>query len=448
MTLANYDDTLNYIFGLKGSGIHLGLENTASLLRHFGDPQLKVPTVHIAGTNGKGSTAAFIESILRHAGHRVGLFTTPHLADFRERVQLNRTLIPQTALIDLSERIREAGRRLDTPLTYFEFGVVLAFLYFHEAGASWNVIEVGLGGRLDATNLVRPEVALIPSIGLDHGDYLGFDVAGIAREKSFIIKENGTVFAHVEDTGAFTEIARRAREVQARLFRFGADFDAARVYATPEGQCMDFRCGETQLKGLETALIGTHQVTNAALACAAALWLGGRHPEINEAAIRTGLKTARWPGRLEVVSSQPWLVLDAAHNPDGVRKLTQAVREIFTFDRLILVAGIMKDKPVDTMLEALLPLAGHILFTRPDQERAESPDRLANRLRQQPGASTRPVETVAAVGQAVARARELARSSDLILVTGSIFTVAEARQSLIHDTTAHSHPFDRSRPRG
>jgi len=449
MALANYTETMSYISGLMGGGIHLGLENTARVLGHFGDPQLKVPTVHIAGTNGKGSTAAFIESILRHSGHRVGLFTTPHLDDFRERVQLDRELIPEAALIDLTGRIRQASEKLHTPLTYFEFGAVLAFLYFHEAGADWNVIEVGLGGRLDATNLCRPEVALIPSIGWDHSNYLGPTLADIAREKAFIIKENGTVFAHVEDKAAFAEIERRAGGVNASLYRFGTQFGAALVRATPMGQTIDFHCGPHRLQGLETALIGPHQVTNAALAAAAALWLRESHPEIDEAALRAGLQSARWPGRLEVMSREPWVVLDAAHNPDGVIKLTQAVREIFSFDRVILVAGIMRDKPVDEMLDLFTPLADHILFTRPRQERAEDPERLAGRLREKAGAKALDIETTDSVPQALRQAREAARPGDLILVTGSIFTVAEARQALVHEKVFPSHnTLDSSRPRG
>ncbi len=435
MPLKTHADALHYISGLKGQGMRLGLENTARILAHLGNPELKVPTVHIAGTNGKGSTAAFLESILRQAGHRVGLFTTPHLDDFSERVQLGRVPIPADALIEFTRRIRDASAHLGIPLTYFEFGAVLAFLYFHQAGATFNVIEVGLGGRLDATNLCRPEVAIITSIGHDHGEYLGPSLSGIAREKAFIIKENGTVFAHCEDAGAFDEIARRSQAEQAALYRFGDTFNATLRRLSATGQTLDFDWGPHRLQGLETALIGHHQVTNAALATAAALWLAKWRPEIDEAAIRFGLKNARWPGRLEVMAKQPWLVLDAAHNTDGVMKLTQSLRELFPYDRLILVLGILKDKPAGDMLDLFRPLADHVVFTRPDQERAEEPAQLAGRLRQ-PGEPARNIiiETADTVGQALLLARAAARPGDLVLVTGSIFTVAEARRALAHET--------------
>jgi len=435
MPLETHADALNYISSLKGHGMRLGLENTARILAHLGNPERKVPTVHIAGTNGKGSTAAFIESILRQAGHRVGLFTTPHLDDFSERVQLGRVPIPRDALVECTRRIHDASVQLGIALTYFEFGAVLAFLYFHQAGATFNVIEVGLGGRLDATNLCRPEVELITSIGHDHGEYLGPLLSGIAREKAFIIKENGTVFAHCEDARAFAEIARRASTEQARLFRFGDAFQATLRQANATGQTLDFDWGPHHLEGLETALIGHHQVTNAALATAAALWLAKQRPEIDETAIRSGLKNARWPGRLEVMAKEPWLVLDAAHNPDGVMKLTQSVRELFPHDRLILVLGILRDKPVDDMLDLFRPLADHVVFTRPDQERAEEPARLAGKLRQ-PGrpAKNMIIETADTVAQGIELARAAARPGDLVLVTGSIFTVAEARRALAHET--------------
>jgi len=194
---------LSYLYDLNPGAIKLGLENTRRLLDYLGNPHLKVPAIHIAGTNGKGSTAAFIESILRVSGIRVGLYTSPHLLHFRERIQVNRSPIPEPELTEMIFRVKRAVEDMKLPITFFEFGTVMAFLYFFEQKTEWNVIEVGMGGRLDSTNLCQAEISIITSIGLDHTQYLGPTLKQIAYEKACIINNFGTVFAHIEDEEAF-----------------------------------------------------------------------------------------------------------------------------------------------------------------------------------------------------------------------------------------------------
>ena len=206
MNDSSYSEALDYLYSLTQSGIKLGLQNTSRLLEYFENPHLGIRTIHICGTNGKGSTAAITESVLRAAGLKTGLYTSPHLLDFRERIQINRSLIEKQAATELILRIKKAVEELDIPVTFFEFGTVLAFLYFKEHDTDVNILEVGLGGRLDATNLCESEISIITSISRDHTEFLGTDLKQIAFEKASIIKDSGTVFAHIPNEKLFNVI--------------------------------------------------------------------------------------------------------------------------------------------------------------------------------------------------------------------------------------------------
>lgn len=432
MNVPTIKEALDYLYGLHPGGIKLGLENTRHLLRHFGDPQLKARTIHITGTNGKGSTAAFAESILRIGGHRVGLYTSPHLFHFSERIRVDGSPIQEKELAEGVFRIKQAVEALKINVTFFEFSTVLAFLYFQEKKTGWNVIEVGLGGRLDATNLCQAEISIITSIGLDHTQYLGTRLEGIAYEKAFIINNYGTVFAHIEDNAALDAVKKLAQERSAKLLRFGEDFHAELRTHHPRGQTVDFSFKDHHLRNLVLPLIGRHQVTNASLALAACLEVNSRDPKFDETAIRRGLNATRWEGRLEVAATNPTVILDCAHNPDGVIKLTQTVREYFSYSRIFLVLGVMKDKPIDRMLEIFSEFADRFILVKPAQERSEDPrvlmDSLRNRL-----ACQKPIDIVEQIPYALHKAKQAANSEDLICVTGSIFTVAETKRSLANE---------------
>ena len=337
MNESSYQEALNYLYSLTQSGIKLGLKNTARLLQHFGDPQLKIRTIHIAGTNGKGSTAAITESILRASGYKVGLYTSPHLLDFRERIQTNRRMIEKQQTFDLITRIKSAVEKIKIPITFFEFGTVLAFLYFNEQNTDINIIEVGLGGRLDATNLCQAEISIITSISRDHTQYLGEDLKQIAFEKACIIKDSGTVFAHIPDEELFDVVNNLAEKRSADLYRLGVDFRVAPEAGNEGKNIFSFKWGSLVLNKLTLPLTGSYQRDNAGLALSACLKLKERGLNIEEKHLRKGLETVSWEGRLETVSSHPTVVLDCAHNKESVRNMTRELRKNFKFSRCLIV---------------------------------------------------------------------------------------------------------------
>jgi len=422
MSTSSLDNALKKLYGLSTMGIKLGLDNTSRLLDHFDNTQLAIPTVHIAGTNGKGSTAAFTESILRASGKKVGLYTSPHLLKFNERIQVNRSPVSDSDLVKLILKVQKAVDRLNIPVTFFEFTTVMAFLHFYESQADWNVIEVGMGGRLDSTNLCKVEASIITSIGLDHTQYLGNSLEQIAYEKACIIKDFGTVFAHIEDKGALNVVKHVARDRSAKLKLLGKDFKVEFNAVTPEGQTIDFSFGKYQMKAVEIPLLGRHQLANAELALAACHKLKGIKP--NSAVFQKGLESTRWEGRMEVISRNPTLVLDSAHNPDGVRSLTQTLQEYFSFERCLLVLGLMKDKECDEMLKLFSQIGDRFILVKPNQDRAQDPNDLAKKLSE----CQKPVEVIPDLKFALEKAEKLSTPNDLICITGSIFTVAEAKQ--------------------
>lgn len=424
----NYQESLDYLFSRINQGIKLGLENTARLLDHFDNPQLKIPTLHIAGTNGKGSTAAFIESILRASGYRTGLFTSPHFLDYRERIQIDRQLIAQDELAHWLTSIKKASESLDIGPTYFEIGTVLAFLYFENRKTDWNVIEVGMGGRLDATNLCQGRVCVITSISRDHESSLGSDLVGIAGEKAAIIKHPCTVICGPNDRAVVNVVEEQCRVHGATLLRSGEDYQVTGKSYSPQGQVFDFNNAEIWYKGLEISLLGEHQAQNAGLAITACLALAGA--PITEPVIRKALKSAHWPGRLELCGSHPAIILDVAHNPDSFIKLTTSLSELFPQQRKIWVLGLMADKPLKEITSIISDYADTIIATQPRNERSASPAQILDNLTDY----SKPIESYPQVPLALDRALQVATPDDLIVVTGSFYTVAEAKQFIENQT--------------
>lgn len=426
MNTPDLQKALSYLYDLNPGSIKLGLENTRRLLDYFENPHLKVPAIHIAGTNGKGSTAAFIESILRVSGIKVGLYTSPHLLHFQERIQVNRSPIPEPELIEIIFRVKRAVEDLKLPITFFEFSTVMAFLYFFEQETEWNVIEVGMGGRLDSTNLCQAKISIITSIGLDHTQYLGKTLKQIAYEKACIINNFGTVFAHIEDEEAFGVVKNVATGKSAQIKRSGIDFKAELKTISPGSHTIDFSLGDFHLEDVEVPLMGRHQVTNAGLALAACLELRSKGIPINAPTLRKGLESTRWEGRMEVISRHPTIVMDCAHNPDGVIKLTQTLREYFSYQRCFLILGMMEDKPIDEMLKIFSKIADRIILVKPNQKRAVDPKQLKIRLQ----GSQKQIDIIKSIPYALQTAKNSAKPDDLICITGSIFTVSEAKQFL------------------
>lgn len=429
------DEALAYLYGLRRFGMRLDLEVPRRLLDRLGSPQGAYRIVHVAGSNGKGSTAAFTESILRAAGLRTGLYTSPHLVDFTERIRVDGRPIGARALAGLVSGVRphvpEAARRAGRPATFFEITTAMALLHFAQAKVDIAVIETGLGGRFDATNVLRPDLCAITPIALEHQKQLGPTLGAIAREKAGILKRGVPAVSAAQGKAARGALARRARAVGAPLAFLGRDFHA-RIAA--EG-IFDYEGLTLRLSGLRCGLAGSYQIGNAALALAACERLAESGVAIGTEALRRGVARARWPGRLEILrrngAGRPLVVLDGAHNPAAARALTQALPRAFSYRRLILVTAAMADKDLGALARALsrevLRTGGVVIATAPAFERAAEPRRLADHFRRA-GARAVALRTVpAAVDAALARAR----AGDLVVVAGSLYLAGEARAYLL-----------------
>ncbi|MCX5833639.1 MAG: bifunctional folylpolyglutamate synthase/dihydrofolate synthase [Deltaproteobacteria bacterium] len=409
-------DPFEYLSSLKGMGMRLGLEPVTRLLRRLGSPQDRFKAVLVGGTNGKGSIAALIASILTCRGYRVGLYTSPHLVNFRERIRVDGKAISGR---DLRRLIGEVRDHIREDVTYFEFTTALAFLHFFRAGVDIAVLEVGLGGRLDATNVVNPEVAVISNISLEHRAYLGRRLTDIAREKGGIIKPGGLVVTAARQKAVIETLEAIGRTRRARIFRIGRDI---RVRSSGERTFSYFGI-ERNFKDLHLRLRGRHQFINAACALGAVELLGRRGLCVDDRSIREGLARCRWEGRLEVLQERPMVVVDGAHNPAGASVLREALEENFSFRRLILVFGVLADKDYRKMLGRLVPVADHIILTKPREERALPPDITARWLR----TTGRRAEVIEDSSKALERALRLAGKNDLVCITGSLYLVGETR---------------------
>ncbi len=348
----SYDATVDWLFRLQFVGIKLGLDNIRTLAAEWDDPQLRYPVVHIAGSNGKGSTASFIAAALQAAGYRTGLYTSPHLVDFRERIRVNGSPIPADTVVDYTRRLRPSIDRLKA--TFFEATTLMAFAYFAEQEVDVAVIETGLGGRLDATNIVAPVCAVITSLSLEHREFLGNSIEEIAREKGGIIKPGVPVHTSVRDPRALAVLSGIAEEREAALLRIPVVDAEAHITDLDSMRCV--------LPGFDSevvvGLIGRHQVENAALAVHVLRQLcGAGFPALGDAAIREGLRDVRARtgirGRLERLQSDPELVVDVGHNPDGVRAMLDAFLAVREASRTDILFGVLEQKDLQGMLSLL-----------------------------------------------------------------------------------------------
>lgn len=450
----SYSSAVSYLYGLQKYGIKLGLEKTETILDHLGTPHRQFHSIHVAGTNGKGSTAAMIASMLRAHGFTVGLFTSPHLVSFTERIMINNKRIAESEVVQLTEEIRERIAPLTTHMpepTFFEFVTAMAFLYFARNKVDWAVLEVGMGGRLDATNVIFPEVSVISKISYDHKEFLGSTLAAIAREKAGIIKKGTPVISAVQEDEAEEILRKTAQERSAPLFVYGKDFHGILKTSDLAGVRFDFSDGPQKIGDLQTSLIGDHQLMNACLAVKAVTTaLQGRNRSCSTrgeykgsslmtdypSRIREGLAATRWQGRLEWVSDTPPIMVDGAHNPDAAAALSRFIAGTFADKRIILVAGIMADKDIGGILTHLLPLASEIIFTAPNYGRAAAPQHLADCAASLGFNNVHVAPTVReAIGKAIkysneSENKEESLNASLILITGSFYTIGEAKEAL------------------
>jgi dihydrofolate synthase/folylpolyglutamate synthase len=420
----DYQQALSYLLDLERFGIKLGLENITRLLDQIGNPHHRFPAVHIAGTNGKGSTAAILEAILTAAGFKVGLYTSPHLVDFRERIRIGKGPIDRGYLADFVSS--KKGLIEEVPATFFEVASALAFSYFAEQGVDIAVCETGLGGRLDATNVLRTEVAIITNVDLEHTDRLGEGLSDIAKEKAGIIKEAVPTVTASNNLEVKRVLRDACRKKKASLVSI---YDAAQWLVKElglTGSLLDVFTGSNRYVDLRLNLAGRHQLENAMCALLAIEILQDSGWRVTKRAIREGLAQVVWRGRLELLSERPTVLADVAHNPPAMKIIKESLQELFPEKRLLVVLGILSDKNYAGMLNEVGRFARVIYLTKPITERAADPKLLASEVSKQ-GLD---FKVIPVVREAYRYALSQARPEEIVLVTGSHYTVGEVMAAL------------------
>lgn len=423
-----YSQAIDFLFGIRLHGQKLELATMRELLRRMDDPQDAMRFVHIAGTNGKGSVAAMSHAILAQAGMRTGLYTSPHLVSFCERFQVNGQPIDERDAARLVEWIRPlldetASHPGCRQPTFFEVVTALALQHFREQNVDVVVWETGMGGRLDATNVVTPLVSIITNVGLDHMQYLGPTVTDIAREKAGIIKSGRPVVTAARDPDALHVIRDRCRQLGCPLTEIGASVTARQLDESLQDQTVEVTGTQRQYGPLRVSLVGRHQVDNVATTVAA---MEAASLDVPVSAIRQGLNNVRWPGRFQVVPSDPPVVLDGAHNPPAAAELAANLRCHFAGLHIALILGVLADKDYRQVCELLAPLARDIACVRVNNDRTCAPADLAACCR-----AVHPAATVTA-HESVESAYRTARGQrpDVIVVTGSLYLIGEAMNRL------------------
>ena len=436
----NYESAVRYLLSLgrelstptQAAAAKFNLENITALMERLGRPDRAYPIVHIAGTNGKGSTAAFLEAILRDAGFRTGLNTSPHLERINERIRINGEEISDQIFAETFTRVQEAmeellaSGRLRAHPTYFECATALAFEVFARERVEFAVVEVGLGGRLDATNIVRPQISVITRIDFDHENYLGHSLEEIATEKAGIVKAGVPVVTAPQLPEVREVLRGKARELDATIVDTGEDFDLAKEIGEA---CCARALARERVTGetvrLAPGLPGRFQLENALNAVATARLLQARGYRITNHNIEQGIRSAEWPGRLERLQAGPDVYLDGAHNPGAARELAQFLKENFAKRRVYLIFGAMRDKSVDEVTGILFPLASEVIFTQPGTPRAVSAKQLADLAGHHAARYTVIRDAEEALESALAKAR----SDDAVFVTGSLYLVGQLRHA-------------------
>jgi dihydrofolate synthase / folylpolyglutamate synthase len=428
-----FQDAYNWVCSFEKYGWIFGLERIISLLEQLGNPHQGLRVIHVAGTNGKGSVCKYISSILQKAGYRVGLYLSPHVERFSERIVINDQEVSQedfACLVSCVRPVVEAMKKQNNAPTFFEIVTALAFLHFKKCSVDYAVVEVGLGGRFDATNVVHPLVSVITNISLEHTEILGKEVGLIASEKAGIIKDYVPVVC-----GAVQE-ARVVIEQVAKQRNAPVTWIDQTMWTRKscEGRCQEFIVqGSLKDYTVQTSMLGLHQGENITLAIAAVeqLQMGGVY--LTDSEIQDGIKAATHPGRMEIISVEPLILLDGAHNPAGMNILVRTLQEDFSNHRLVVVLGVLKDKDLKTMVSTIVPISDVIIVTKSCNPRAADPSVLQELITALDVDKTVVVED--SIPRAINHAKRIVRQKDLICVTGSLFTVGEARGYVLHTKT-------------
>ena len=419
--MGEYEKCLKTMFSLQRFGIKLGLDVMRNILSGLDHPQNRFRSIHVAGTNGKGSVASMITAILQKAGFTAGLYTSPHLVHFNERIRINGSPVSNREVVAAYKAV-QAVHSGDREPTFFEFATAMALYAFGNRPVDWAVIETGMGGRLDATNMLAPDLSVITNISIEHREYLGSTIAEIAGEKAGIIKKASPVVTGVRQPDAIRVVEAKAAAMKALCYRQGRDFRCRRQ---ADGR-FNYYGLDHKWRGLATPLLGEHQVTNAGLAIASAEALIRKGVPIEEKHVRQGLIDTAWPGRLETVSEKPHIILDGAHNLAAARNLGRYLQKHLADRRIMLVIGILDDKPYSGMLRALLPACRRTIITAPTIGRAVPARTLADTAQ----TYMKDVRVIPQVPQAVRQAIKMTGPRDTIVVAGSLYVVGEAIQAL------------------
>lgn len=425
----NYKQSLKYLEETHKFGMRLGLDNTKKLLELLGNPQDNLKIVHVAGTNGKGSVCSFISTILKEAGYKVGLYTSPYLETFTERIRVNGENIKEEDVARIISLIKEKIDEMvadgyDYP-TEFEIVTAMAFYYYNEQNVDYVALEVGLGGRYDSTNVIdNTLVSVIVSISLDHTGILGDTIEKIAYEKAGIIKENSAVVCYKQCKEVEEVIKDVCKENNAKYIE--VDFDDIEIKKSDiHSQIYDCSIMDKKYENIEIKLIGDHQINNSMVALSVIKYLKeSKNINISEEAIRLGLLNTKWPGRIEKIKENPMVIIDGAHNEDGAKSLAKALEKNFKGKDLTLLIGMLEDKDIDGVLEILMPNFKRVITTTPDNPRAISSEQLKLKIEKY----VSDVVSKPSISDAVEYTLQISKPEDIVISAGSLYMIGEVRK--------------------
>ena len=422
-----YQEAMKYITEVGNFGSNYGLERTYKLLELLDNPQDKLKIIHVAGTNGKGSTTAMITSMLKGCGYKVGMYTSPFLEEFEERIQINGENIPKEKLAQLITKIKYAVDKVieegyNHP-TEFEIITVLMFLYFATEEVDFAVVEVGLGGRLDSTNVITPILSVITSISFDHTNLLGNTLEEIATEKAGIIKSGIPTVIYPQEEMAERVISSKCQELDSKLYKINKE-DAKLINIIKEDKIYQ----QVKVKlddeyDVKLPLLGEHQILNLAVALKALEVIKDKAPKLNMESIVKSIATVRWNGRLEIMSNSPYVVIDGAHNIQGITQLNKNIKKYFEYKDMYLILGILADKDVEDMVKVITPKAKKVFTVTPNSMRAETAEELMNEVKKY----NESCEAYNDYKNAFEDALKLCKKDDLLLISGSLYMIGEMR---------------------
>ena len=427
-----YEEAMKYISSVGRFGSNYGLKRTFRLLELLGNPDKKLKLIHVAGTNGKGSTTAMITKVLRGMGYKVGMYTSPYIEEFEERIQINGENIPKEKFVSLLVEVKEAVEKVieegyDHP-TEFEILTALMFLYFYREKVDYGVVEVGLGGTLDSTNVLTPIVSVITSISYDHMNILGDTIEEIAKQKAGIIKDNVPVVVYPAEKNVQDVIVKKAEVMNSKI-RLVQKNSVKLLYINRDDIYQEIQVSTMKNEyKVKLPLLGAHQMINLAVALnTIEVIFEGHNEKINVELVEKALEDVEWKGRLEVLNKKPLIVIDGAHNIDGIKSLSYNVKKYFKYKRIILLLGILADKQVDEMIEEITPLAEQVYALTPHSDRAQ----LNQELKEKIVKYNKNVTAVEDYEEAAIKAISEADEDDLILISGSLYMIGDMRKILV-----------------